>query len=117
MAVSNRIDNQSEDYKLGQRIKYWREQRGLSQTELAGIIEIDRAAISRYENGTNGEMGYRTLKKFCEALQVSSDVLMDTSFKNQHYDISALNRWIGEGMNAMMNIQKTFESLQTTGTD
>lgn len=45
-------------------------------------MDIDRADISKYENGTRGEMGFKTLKKFAIALNASVDDLLaekDTS--------------------------------------
>lgn len=73
MAVA--FDITSEEYILGQNILKYRKAKKLSQLQLADLVDIDRAAISRYENGTNGEMGFKTLKKFSVALGVSMDVL------------------------------------------
>lgn len=47
------IDNQIKDYrlKLGEKIKLVREQRGYSQDQLAGLMNINRTTISKIENG------------------------------------------------------------------
>ena len=38
---------------------------------------VDRADISRYENGTKGAMNFKKLKIFAEALDVTIDDLLD----------------------------------------
>ena len=47
-----RVDPQSFIYAVGQNILKFRIQKGLSQDDLAGRTKIDRAVISKYENGT-----------------------------------------------------------------
>ena len=42
---------------VGDNIQMYRKMRKLTQDALAEIIDIDRAAISHYESGTNGMMG------------------------------------------------------------
>lgn len=70
------IDIHSEEYILGQNIRKYRMQKGWSQMDLSKAVDIDRADISKYENGTKGEMGFRTLKRFASALGVSTDQLL-----------------------------------------
>ena len=70
-------DIHSAEYKLGQRIRYYRKLKGWSQTDLSRAVDIDRADISKYENGERGEMGFKMLKRFAKALGVSTDQLMD----------------------------------------
>lgn len=76
MAVAKTIDFHSEEYRLGQRIQHIRKKRGLSQTQLGNLMGMDRAAISNYENGSKGEMGFKTLQKFAKALGVTTSVLL-----------------------------------------
>lgn len=96
MAVTKFVDIHSEEYILGQNIRRIRKFRGLSQGQLADLMDMDRAAISNYENGAKGEMGFRLLRKFAHVLQVSPAVLTgdeefhketagasDTSFDNR----------------------------------
>mgnify|MGYP001851777302 FL=1 len=70
------VDIYSEEYKLGQNIRKYRLAKGWSQMDLSNAVDIDRADISKYENGSKGEMGFKTLKKFASALGVSVDQLL-----------------------------------------
>ncbi len=70
---------------VGDNIRMYRKMRKLTQDALADIIEIDRAAISRYESGTNGMMGIDILLRFCRALGVTPNNLMMDS---EHTDTS-----------------------------
>ena len=76
MTVAKTIDWYSEEYILGQRIQHIRKKRGLPQTQLGNLMGMDRAAISNYENGSKGEMGFKTLQKFAKALGVTTSVLL-----------------------------------------
>lgn len=71
------IDVHSEEYILGQNIKKYRVLKNWTQSELSKIVDIDRAEISKYESGQNGEMGFKMLKRFAEALDVSAEQLLD----------------------------------------
>ena len=70
------VDIHSEEYILGQNIRKYRLKRGWAQKQLSDAVDIDRADISKYENGTKGEMGFKTLKKFATALEVGTDNLL-----------------------------------------
>ena len=48
-----------------------------TQKQLAIAVDVDRADISRYENGTKGAMNFKKLKIFAEALDVTIDDLLD----------------------------------------
>ena len=48
-----------------------------TQKQLAIAVDVDRADISRYENGTKGAMNFKKLKNFAEALDVTIDDLLD----------------------------------------
>ena len=76
MAVGKLSDVHSEEFILGQNIQKYRKKRGLSQTQLEDIMDVDRAAISNYENGAKGEMGFKMLRRFSRALEVSTDALL-----------------------------------------
>ena len=112
MVVQRTIDINSEEYKLGERLRHWRKLRGLSQTGLSKIVGIERAAISRYENGSNGEMGFTTLKKFCEALQVSSDDLLGIRNSTTDRNFTALNGQMEEMIKQMQNMKKIVDEIQ-----
>ena len=73
------FDPSSEEYKLGQNIRKYRLKCSMSQMDLAAAVDIDRTAISRYENGVGGEMGFRLLTRIAHALSTSVDELLGNS--------------------------------------
>lgn len=56
------------------RLKELREKKGLSQRELAKILDVANSQISRYEKGTS--MTDETIKKICKALEVNADYFL-----------------------------------------
>ena len=62
---------------VGKNIQRCRILRGWSQTQLANEAEMDRADISRYENGSR-EMKITALYRVADALQVDMDQLFFT---------------------------------------
>ena len=62
------INVHSEEYILGQNIRNCRMKKKWTQKQLAIAVDVDRADISRYENGTKGAMNFKKLKIFAEAL-------------------------------------------------
>ena len=71
------VDIHSEEYILGQNIRKYRLRLGWSQADLSNAVDIDRADISKYENGAKGIMSSSLLRKFAKTLGVSMDALMD----------------------------------------
>ena len=62
--------------KLGKRIKTMREDKGISQQELASLCDFEKSNMSRIEAGrTNPTIG--TLLKISNALNISITVLVD----------------------------------------
>jgi transcriptional regulator with XRE-family HTH domain len=82
MAVAKKVDFNSDEYYLGQRIKKRRKELGYSQTQLADLMDMDRSAISNYENGSKGEMGFKTLQRFATALGVTTSELLGETIRN-----------------------------------
>lgn len=76
MAVAKVLDIDSDEYRLGQNIRKYRMIRGMTQNDLADLVDTDRAAISNYENGVKGEMGFRMLMRLGVALGVTADALL-----------------------------------------
>ena len=66
------INVHSEEYILGQNIKKYRMLKKWTQSKLSEVVDIDRA-----ESGQNGEMGFKMLKRFAKALDVSTEQLLD----------------------------------------
>lgn len=89
------VDIHSEEYILGQNIRKYRLRLGWSQADLSNAVDIDRADISKYENGAKGIMSCSLLRKFAKALGVSMDALMDEE----------------EPENAAASIQEKYEKL------
>ena len=71
------IDVHSEEYILGQNIKKYRMLKRWTQSKLSEVTDIDCAEISKYESGQNGEMGFKMLKRFAKALDVSTEQLLN----------------------------------------
>lgn len=62
--------------KLGKRIKTMREDKGISQQELASLCDFEKSNMSRIEAGrTNPTIG--TLLKISNALNINVTILVD----------------------------------------
>ena len=70
------VDVHSDEYILGQNIRKYRIQKVWSQKQLSDAVNIDRAEISRIENGERGAMSCTMLRRFAKVLGVSMDELM-----------------------------------------
>lgn len=64
---------------VAQRLVMAREQRGMTQADVARITMLQPAAISHFECGRR-EPSCANLRRLCIALQVSADWLLDLSF-------------------------------------
>lgn len=51
---------------VGQRVKRFRLDRGMTQEELGEILGITKAAVQKYENGTIRNFKSDTIRKLCE---------------------------------------------------
>ncbi len=63
--------------ELGQRIREWRQRRGLSQTAVAQIAGVTQGSLSNYENGNRG-LPLSTFLGILAALDISAGELIDT---------------------------------------
>ena len=75
---------------IGENIKNSRLKMGLSQEQLAAIIGVRKATISRYENGTR-EPRNEQLKTIAKALKVSAAYLQGYEPITDHLTESAIN--------------------------
>ncbi|NCC00773.1 MAG: XRE family transcriptional regulator [Clostridia bacterium] len=112
------VNIHSEEYILGQNIRNYRLEKGWSQKQLSDAVDIDRADISKYENGTKGEMGFKTLKKFASALDVSTDDLL--AEKEKTVEISEeigveFAKLTKDGQITIRNMMKFLQSQQMAG--
>ena len=64
--------------KFGERLKSFREQKNLTQEELASLSGISARSIQRYENGTNRPR-VEAAEKIAKALDIQVDVLLGTN--------------------------------------
>jgi transcriptional regulator with XRE-family HTH domain len=62
---------------LGDKLKYVRQQRGWTQTELARRAGVGAALVSHLERGRTQDTRGRTVRKFARALGVSVEFLLD----------------------------------------
>ncbi|MDD3922525.1 MAG: Fic family protein [Endomicrobiaceae bacterium] len=73
---------------IGNKLKEYRESKNMTQKEIADIIEVKPATISKYESGTL-EPNIETLKKLCEVFDVTLDELVKD--KKDILDINRIN--------------------------
>ena len=71
---------------LGDKIKLYRENKKMTQNEVADVLDVSPATISKYESGAL-EPNIESLKKFAELFEVSVDELI----KENVFDISKIN--------------------------
>jgi len=60
---------------MGERLRSRREQLGLTQAELARLVDVPQSRLSEYECGRNQGMTLHTARKFAVALRCSIDYL------------------------------------------
>jgi transcriptional regulator with XRE-family HTH domain len=58
------------------RLKFLRQQKGISQLKLAMDLTMNQNSVSRYENGER-QADYNTLIKFADYFDVSIDYLLE----------------------------------------
>ncbi len=61
---------------LGEKVKYYREQRNLYQVELADIVGVSTGYIGSIEQGVRSP-SLKLLKKIAKALKISPSKLLD----------------------------------------
>lgn len=71
---------------LGEKIKKYREEKKMTQVEVAEVLGVKPATISKYEAGTL-EPNIESLKKIAELFGVSVDELL----KEDEFDVSKIN--------------------------
>lgn len=73
---------------LGEKIKSYRESKNMTQNEIADILGVKSATVSKYESGTL-EPNIEALKKLSELFEVTIDELLND--KEDEFDISKIN--------------------------
>ena len=77
------------DATLGEKIRFYRQQAGLTQKELAGLCEVSESAIRNYELG-NRVPDFLTLKNIAEQLRVSYYAIADVNLTELDGAVQAL---------------------------
>ena len=72
---------------LGEKIKLYRESNKMTQNEIADILEVSTATISKYESGTL-EPNIESLKRLAETFNITVDELIKDEEK---FDVSKIN--------------------------
>lgn len=73
---------------LGDKIKLYRENKKMTQNEIANILDVSPATVSKYESGAL-EPNIESLKRLAELFEISIDELLnDEEYK---FDISKIN--------------------------
>ena len=55
-----------ESEKIGQNIKELRKKKGLTQSELAEMLGVNKSAVQRYESGVIVNLKTETIRKLCD---------------------------------------------------
>jgi transcriptional regulator with XRE-family HTH domain len=77
---------------LGQRIRQAREQRGLSQEELAALIGKDQRAVSEYERGKR-RIAVNDLPAFAQVLGVPLAYFYEETLSPDDFDVALLREF------------------------
>ncbi len=71
---------------LGEKIKSYRESKNMTQNEIADILGVKSATVSKYESGTL-EPNIESLRKLAEIFEISVDELI----KEENFDVFKIN--------------------------
>ena len=72
---------------LGDKVKLYRENKKMTQNEIANILDVSPATVSKYESGSL-EPNIESIKRLAELFEVSIDELLSDEEK---FDISKIN--------------------------
>ena len=73
---------------LGDKIKLYRENKKMTQNDLADILEVSAATVSKYESGAL-EPSIESIKRLAELFEISIDELLND--EKDKFDISKIN--------------------------
>ena len=88
--------------KFGQRVKHYRGERGLTQEELASILNIATSTLSAWENG-KAQLTNSNLIKLCNALKVSEEEL---------FSFCATTNTDNSNLNTIMNLAQQLSPIK-----
>ena len=69
---------------LGEKIKLYRENKKMTQNEIASILDVSPATVSKYESGAL-EPSIESLKRLAELFQITIDELLNDEEDIQKY--------------------------------
>ena len=95
------------DINFGERIKFLRSQRGLTQTALANILGVTKTMISSYESGIR-KPSYENLMGIALYFSVSMDWLFGNANHNEVFSLN-LSRYTDAQRNLITDIAKIIE--------
>ena len=82
----------SENFEIGRRIKEEREEKRITQEQLAELSDLSPNYISKMENGTYTNIGSKHLIDICNALNITmSDLFQDNLNEQQRVSELPLN--------------------------
>ncbi len=98
---------------VGKRVRLFREANGYTREKFAEITGVSSRFIFQAESGQTG-LSLTTLKKFCEALSVSSDKMLwgldDSHFESMINLLSRLNEKDSRHVQIVENILREYLS-------
>ncbi|MBQ2982251.1 MAG: helix-turn-helix transcriptional regulator [Lachnospiraceae bacterium] len=95
-------------YEIGNRIRKYRESRGLNQKELAQLIGVSNSRVSNWEQGIN-RPDADILADICRALNVSPSELLDVRLSTD--DLSTQERKVIQAYREKSDLQQAVNIL------
>ena len=95
-------------YEIGNRIRKYREIRGLNQKELAQLIGVSNSRVSNWEQGIN-RPDADILADICRALNVSPSELLDVRLSTD--DLSTQERKVIQAYREKTDLQQAVNIL------
>lgn len=95
-------------YEIGNRIRKYRKDRGLTQEQLADMINVSKSRISNWEQGIN-RPDADVLADMCRALNVSPSELLDVHLSDE--DFTDHERKVIEAYRNKPDMQKSVDVL------
>ena len=93
---------------LGERIKYVRKKRGLSQAELVQRLNCTQAALSQYERGVR-EPSIGDLGNIADSLNTSTDYLLGrTTIISEDVSVKNMGDYLGLDDDAIHQLHKMY---------
>ena len=90
--------------EFSDKLKYERERRGWSKTKLAKYVGVGLSTYANWEYGI-AEPDIATIKKICQALDISSDILLNLS-------VSSSNATEKDDLDDMIDDARFFDGKQ-----